>query len=52
MVLKADTSVSKVFGAINRLSEDFELSASTEFVELPELDGLLTPTTCVYDRPG
>ena len=36
LVFKGGTSLSKVFGAINRFSEDIDLSVSTEFLELPE----------------
>jgi hypothetical protein len=36
LVFKGGTSLSKDFGAINRFSEDIDLSVSTEFLELPE----------------
>ena len=36
LVFKGGTSLSKVFGAINRFSEDIDLSVSTELLELPE----------------
>jgi len=36
LVFKGGTSLSKVFGAINRFSEDIDLSVSTEFLALPE----------------
>src|SRR6056297_1328166 len=36
LVFKGGTSLSKVFGAINRFSEDIDLSVSTEFLGLPE----------------
>ena len=36
LVFKGGTSLSKVFGAIHRFSEDIDLSVSTEFLELPE----------------
>ena len=36
LVFKGGTSLSKAFGAINRFSEDIDLSVSTEFLELPE----------------
>lgn len=35
LVFKGGTSLSKVFGAINRFSEDIDLSVSTELLELP-----------------
>ena len=36
LVFKGGTSLSKVFGAINRFSEDIDLSVATEFLKLPE----------------
>ncbi len=36
LVFKGGTSLSKVFGAINRFSEDIDLSVSTVLLELPE----------------
>ncbi len=36
LVIKGGTSLSKVFGAINRFSEDIDLSLSPEFLNLPE----------------
>lgn len=36
LVFKGGTSLSKVFGAINRFSEDIDLSVSTELLNLPE----------------
>lgn len=36
LVFKGGTSLSKVFGAIERLSEDIDLSLSPEFLKLPE----------------
>jgi len=36
LVFKGGTSLSKVFGAINRFSEDIDLSLSPEFLELPQ----------------
>ncbi len=36
LVFKGGTSLSKVFGAINRFSEDIDLSLSPEFLSLPE----------------
>jgi len=36
LVFKGGTSLSKVFGAINRFSEDIDLSLSPEFLKLPE----------------
>jgi hypothetical protein len=35
LVFKGGTSLSKVFGAINRFSEDIDLSLSPEFLDLP-----------------
>src|SRR3989304_7637741 len=35
LVFKGGTSLSKVFGAINRFSEDIDLSLSPEFLQLP-----------------
>jgi hypothetical protein len=35
LVFKGATSLSKVFGAINRFSEDIDLSLSPEFLDLP-----------------
>jgi predicted nucleotidyltransferase component of viral defense system len=40
LVFKGGTSLSKVFGAIERFSEDIDLSLSPEFLGLP---GVLTP---------
>lgn len=39
LVFKGGTSLSKVFGAINRFSEGIDLSVSTEFLELAEPGG-------------
>lgn len=36
LVFKGGTSLSKVFGAIDRFSEDIDLSVSPEFLKLPE----------------
>ncbi len=36
LVFKGGTSLSKVFGAINRFSEDIDLSLSPTFLKLPE----------------
>ncbi len=36
LVFKGGTSLSKVFGAINRFSEDIDLSLSPTFLRLPE----------------
>src|SRR5882672_5578499 len=36
LVFKGGTSLSKVFGAIDRFSEDIDLSLSPEFLRLPE----------------
>lgn len=36
LVFKGGTSLSKVFGAIDRFSEDIDLSLAPEFLELPE----------------
>ena len=36
LVFKGGTSLSKVFGAINRFSEDIDLSLSPSFLGLPE----------------
>ena len=36
LVFKGGTSLSKVFGAINRFSEDIDLSLSPEFLNLPD----------------
>ena len=36
LVFKGGTSLSKVFGAINRFSEDIDLSLSPSFLKLPE----------------
>ncbi|MBS0652863.1 MAG: nucleotidyl transferase AbiEii/AbiGii toxin family protein [Verrucomicrobia bacterium] len=36
LVFKGGTSLSKIFGAINRFSEDIDLSLSPAFLELPE----------------
>ena len=36
LVFKDGTSLSKVFGAINRFSEDIDLSLLPEFLKLPE----------------
>lgn len=36
LVFKGDTSLSKVFGVIERFSEDIDLSLSPEFLKLPE----------------
>jgi hypothetical protein len=36
LVFKGGTSLSKVFGVIERFSEDIDLSLSPEFLELPE----------------
>ena len=36
LVFKGGSSLSKVFGAINRFSEDIDLSLSPTFLELPE----------------
>lgn len=36
LVFKGGTSLSKVFGAIERFSEDIDLSLSPEFLDLPE----------------
>jgi hypothetical protein len=36
LVFKGGTSLSKVFGAIDRFSEDIDLSLSPEFLKLPE----------------
>jgi hypothetical protein len=36
LVFKGGTSLAKVFGAIDRFSEDIDLSVSTEFLALPE----------------
>ena len=36
LVFKGGTSLSKVFGAINRFSEDIDLSLSPEFLSLPK----------------
>jgi hypothetical protein len=36
LVFKGGTSLSKVFGAINRFSEDIDLSVSPEFLNLPK----------------
>ena len=36
LVFKGGTSLSKVFGAVDRFSEDIDLSVSTEFLGLPE----------------
>lgn len=37
LVFKGGTSLSKVFGIINRFSEDIDLSLSPAFLELPEV---------------
>ncbi len=37
LVFKGGTSLSKVFGAIDRFSEDIDLSLSPEFLQLPEV---------------
>ncbi|MBN9376944.1 MAG: hypothetical protein BGO14_02100 [Chlamydiales bacterium 38-26] len=37
LVFKGGTSLSKVFGAINRFSEDIDLSLSPSFLKLPEV---------------
>ncbi|WP_164104432.1 nucleotidyl transferase AbiEii/AbiGii toxin family protein [Candidatus Laterigemmans baculatus] len=37
IVFKGGTSLSKVFGVIDRFSEDIDLSLSPEFLELPEI---------------
>lgn len=39
LVFKGGTSLSKVFGTINRFSEDIDLSVSTEFLDLAEPSG-------------
>ncbi len=39
LVFKGGTSLSKVFGAIDRFSEDIDLSLTPEFLELPEPGG-------------
>jgi predicted nucleotidyltransferase component of viral defense system len=36
LVFKGGTSLSKVFGVIERFSEDIDLSLSPEFLKLPE----------------
>jgi len=36
LVFKGGTSLSKVFGAIDRFSEDIDLSLSPEFLQLPK----------------
>src|SRR5262249_51453259 len=36
LVFKGGTSLSKIFGAINRFSEDIDLSLSPTFLGLPE----------------
>lgn len=36
LVFKGGTSLSKIFGAINRFSEDIDLSISPKFLNLPE----------------
>ena len=36
LVFKGGTSLSKVFGVIDRFSEDIDLSLSPEFLELPK----------------
>lgn len=36
LVFKGGTSLSKVFGAINRFSEDIDLSVSTKLLDLPD----------------
>src|SRR5947209_18356118 len=36
LVFKGGTSLSKVFGVIDRFSEDIDLSVSPEFLSLPE----------------
>src|ERR1700678_526103 len=36
LVFKGGTSLSKVFGVIDRFSEDLDLSLSPEFLKLPE----------------
>jgi len=36
LVFKGGTSLSKVFHAIDRFSEDIDLSLSTDYLELPE----------------
>lgn len=38
LVFKGDTSLSKVFGVIDRFSEDIDLSLSPTFLGLPEAD--------------
>lgn len=37
LIFKGGTSLSKVFGAINRFSEDIDLSLSPSFLKLPEV---------------
>jgi len=37
LVFKGGTSLSKVFGIINRFSEDIDLSLSPAFLDLPEV---------------
>ncbi len=37
LVFKGGTSLSKVFGVINRFSEDIDLSLSPAFLNLPEV---------------
>ena len=39
MVFKGGTSLSKVFGVIDRFSEDIDLSLSPEFLKLPVAGG-------------
>jgi hypothetical protein len=42
LVFKGGTSLSKVFGVIERFSEDIDLSLSPDFLELPEAGGSRT----------
>ena len=45
LVFKGGTSLSKVFGVINRFSEDIDLSLSPEFLGLPDAGEVGTKPT-------
>jgi predicted nucleotidyltransferase component of viral defense system len=47
LVFKGGTSLSKVFGVIDRFSEDIDLSVSPSFLKLPEV----VTRRCVWEWP-
>ena len=52
LVFKGGTSLSKVFGVIERFSEDIDLSLSPAFLKLPEAGASRNPGEQVDDQGG